>query len=206
MDWTGQRICMVLTCNRPYYRKRREAQEPTYRRLEEAGFRIVLLLGDASLMEPRLEELSSRWTLTVPVEERYELLPQKIFAGLAWLEACGVDGVLKIDDDTAIHSPDVLLFCVGTTDYIGGDIGIIQLDEAADQQPLTYYGGPMYWVSRRSLQALANVSPPYRWEDVSVGYVLTKTYTDIVVRPTYWFQKGLVSWSSETEQTHGSRA
>ena len=81
-----QPVCLVLTCNRPYYKKRRSENHATFKLLADAGFHIFFLLADSNIEKTvySVDEDLSYDTITVPCPDSYDYLTKKIY--LAFVE------------------------------------------------------------------------------------------------------------------------
>ena len=163
----------------------------------------LLLIADPSLLVPKLDGR----LLTVPGEDTYEGLPNKIARAFEYVAlATNWTGVVKIDDDTFIEDFDRFSRLmtdlvseahdyVGEWDYFGdptyhfGKCSNPELQRKPALHAHTRYCyGKGYYVSWRALERFAEVILRYprylalaTYEDVMVGEVLTS----VGIRPTY---------------------
>lgn len=193
-QFQDKNICLVLSCDRPYYRKRRESNYDTYRWFQQNGFSVVFLFAGVEGDEPKLSEnTDGTYTLRVPSLEVYELLSHKMELAYKFFNKSGCRGILKIDDDIKIINQDILQHFVKTElykcDYLGISIGHYISDGNTAlaikkyslnlfktlrnaKANIKYAGGPFYWVSFKTIQHIAKDGLEYIYEDVSVGYVV----------------------------------
>ena len=216
-----QPVCLVLTCNRPYYKKRRSDNHATFKILADAGFRIFFLLADSNIEKTvySVDEDLSYDTITVPCPDSYDYLTKKIY--LAFAELKDKVGILKIDDDIQINDLSCLTELkkiITVTDYFGiADVfkekgSHNNVKDGMKFSPMfnhltafipkdfTYYGGPFYWVSRNSLQKIAIEGLEFPWEDLAVGYAVSK-YPRLKTLYLPWKSEHRITWYNETETT-----
>ena len=193
-QFQDKKVCLVLSCDRPYYKARRESNYETYRWFQENGFSVVFLFAGVEGNEPKLSDNSDgTYVLRVPSLEVYELLSHKMELAYKFFSKSGCDGILKIDDDIKIVKPDILQYFINTElnkyDYLGISIGHYISDGntvlavkkyslnlfktlRSDKANIVYAGGPFYWVSFKTIQHIVQDGLEYICEDVSVGYVV----------------------------------
>ena len=193
-QFQDKNICLVLSCDRPYYRKRRESNYDTYRWFQQNGFSVVFLFAGVEGDEPKLSEnTDGTYTLRVPSLEVYELLSHKMELAYKFFNNSGCRGILKIDDDIKLLNKQGLshLLNVHTSlyDYFGLSISTgcsnglekicikkFSINLFKKLRIITsnfqYAGGPFYWVSSNVIKHLANDGLEYIYEDASVGYVV----------------------------------
>jgi len=189
-------ICLVMTCNRPYYVKRREEHKDTFEFFKSAGFSVVYLHGNSQ--ETRLEDITeNEYNLHVPITDCYELLSPKMEYAFNYLNANGCKGILKIDDDISILDKAVANFVVENIfpqcDYMGIDVGYFGMKnplpveinkfninffktmQTVIKENFSYYQGPFYWISRAALEEVCKMGMMYFYEDAAVGYAIFKS-------------------------------
>jgi hypothetical protein len=221
-----QPICLVLACNRPFYNDRRNKNKDVWERLTNSGFRVMFLFADPTLTKPQfgtdtISGTGSEYsTLTVPCPEVYEYLTQKI--QLAYSVLAGTcSGILKMDDNTRINDPSCLIELqkiIQTYDYFGSNINhkkqgeIEKIQYKCKFSPLfnkliamfdksfSYFGGPFYWVSDNVLQEIAKNKRAleYPWEDLSVGYFISK-FPHLKTLFLPWNSEKRITWDTLTE-------
>jgi Galactosyltransferase len=104
-------------------------------------------------------------TCIVKAPDDYIGLPYKIQKAFQFVYTkFNPDFVFKIDDDMFVDI-DKLLSLKMTRDYEG----VISFCKG-----FVYSGGPLYYISKRSLELLQNMEIDLNGEDVSVGKTLTK--------------------------------
>lgn len=218
-------ICLVLTCNRPFYNSRRNSNIHIWKLLENHGFMVIFLFADPLIKSPTfgIDVDTGFKTLTVPCYERYDSLTLKIQHAFSALS--DFDGILKIDDNTQILNTQCLPFLVKTIkqyDYVGVNINNkgkgeqLSLRDECDiynkllpqfrnlsvtfDKSFYYFGGPMYWVSKKVLQLLSlnDRGLEYPWEDLSVGYFISH-YNSLTSLLLPWKENGFVDWDDSTE-------
>jgi len=193
-QFQDKKVCLVLSCDRPYYRQRRESNYDTYRWFQRNGFSVVFLFAGLGKDEPELSENGDgTYTLRVPSLEVYELLSHKMELAYRFFSKSGCSGILKIDDDIKVVNPQILSHLLDSHarlyDYFGLTIGsacskghdtiyikkyTINLFKKLRvvTQDFEYAGGPFYWVSSKVIDHIANDGLEYIYEDASVGYVV----------------------------------
>jgi hypothetical protein len=94
---------VVLTCSKPQYKERVEAQTETYTKLTEAKVDVFLLYHDPSTEFCYVKDRDniSKY-LYLPVPEDYEYLPLRMWSALDFLRKQGYTHFLKMDDDIQI--------------------------------------------------------------------------------------------------------
>jgi hypothetical protein len=216
-------VCLVLSCNRPYYKERRRNNKNTFKLLEEAGFNIVFLFADCNLDNAKdgVDEDLGYNTLTVPCPDSYDYLSRKI--ELAFAKFNYKHGILKIDDDIRIRDPSCLTDLqkiITETDYFGiAEVNIKKNTSnpvisgkkfspifnnliAHFRKDFIYFGGPFYWVSKNTLQKITTDHLEYPWEDLAVGYLVSK-YPELIVKFTPWYEEKKIMWDGATETLTG---
>ena len=216
-----KKVCLVLSCDRPYYKQRRESNYETYRWFQQNGFSVVFLFAGVEGDESKLSENhDGTYTLRVPSLEVYELLSHKMELAYKFFSSSGCTGILKIDDDIKIVDPIKLSHILETHtlryDYLGITAGFLSskggtplvlkkyslnLFKSLRVREITefaYAGGPFYWVSSKAIQYLANDGLEFFYEDASVGYVINK---HIELNKIYiqWAFNTVVRWDNESE-------
>ena len=217
-------ICLVLACNRPFYNDRRIKNKDMWELVSKSGFRVLFLFADPTLTEPQFgtDTISGTEysTLTVPCPEVYEYLTQKI--QLAYSVLAGTcSGILKMDDNTRINDPTCLVELqkiIQTYDYFGSNINHKKQGEiekiqykckflplfnkliAMFDKSFSYFGGPFYWVSDNVLQEIAKNKRAleYPWEDLSVGYFISK-FPHLKTLFLPWNLEKRITWDNLTE-------
>jgi len=205
----GSKVCLVLTCRKPEYEARLQKSLVTHQALKEAGFTIIYLYGDSTLSEPvlLLNPNTGFYNLDVPTEDTYYNLVGKIFYAYKYLDSMGVSGILKMDDDTAILEPDIVLDPRNyLVDYMGSDFSlydkgsVIFFEHSSFKErypitiehPIKYFPGPFYWISAKALAHIVSYGLHYPWEDVAVGDAL-RTF-NCKIKETKWFNRDVVKW------------
>jgi len=215
-------VCLVLSCNRSYYRERRRNNKDTFKLLEAAGFNIVFLYADHNLDTAKdgIDEDFGYDTLTVPCPDSYDYLSRKI--ELAFAKFTDIPGILKIDDDIRIQDPSCLTDLqkiITKTDYFG----IAKVDKKKNtsypvisgkkfspifnnlhayfNKDFIYFGGPFYWVSKNTLQKIATDNLEYPWEDLSVGYLVSK-HPELTVQFMPWNKEKRITWDGNATETN----
>ena len=219
-------VCLVLTCNRPYYVERRRKNFETFRRIADAGFVITFLLADPTILATTIstDPTNGFHTLTVKCLESYDYLSLKM--QLAYTALKDAPGILKIDDDIRIADPtclEELKEIIKTTDYFGisdvkmksGNVTLLRYGESKKFSPMfnhlqtvskkdfVYFGGPFYWISQKVLQKVPTDTLEYPWEDLAMGYLVSK-YPEMKVKCLPWTKR--ITWTNDTETTHASIA
>jgi hypothetical protein len=117
MDLGGKRVCLILSCKRPYYLNRRNRYAEQYQQIREKGFIVIFLYGEVARRELLLEE--EGLCLYVPVEDLYKNLTTKMILAYEYLLEKGVAGVLKMDDDVQMRDASILDGELSKADYSG---------------------------------------------------------------------------------------
>ena len=195
---SGPRVlALMVTCKPNLEKAGRLASAFTAR----TGLPVATLSADDAIPMPVLEPRPYGHHLTVPGDDLYLGLAQKMNAAYRYLAWCSnADAVLKIDDDVVVQSPNKLailleeLWATGA-DYAGKvsvfQNGAFHIGRHPDQHrarsshhaPRGYANGAMgYWMSRRALEAVARLGLSYYadwveealYEDVYIGEVLAE--------------------------------
>jgi hypothetical protein len=208
MSYDEKKICLVLTCNRPFYTERRKKSARTYNILRNNGFTVVFLCADPTLSKPEFEMKNREYWLTIPVEETYNNVPTKILEAFKFFCRYNTKGILKIDDDTHIEDDSIFHPDFTDTDYAGASVGsmfpgtrIIDKQTVTIEKQILYFGGPFYWLSAAALHHIIKVGFKYPWEDTSIGYAIGLETNKFVVRFLSFNDNKQVTWSNETETT-----
>jgi hypothetical protein len=219
-QFQGKKVCLVLSCDRPYYKQRRESNYETYRWFQQNGFSVVFLFAGVEGDEPKLSENSDgTYILRVPSLEVYELLSHKMELAYKFFSKSGCDGILKIDDDIKIINADKLKDFIYTElnkyDYLGISIGNFISDGNAllavkkynlnlfktlrsTKANIVYAGGPFYWVSFKTIQYIAQDGLEYICEDVSVGNVV-RNHSELRIGIFQNILNNVIIWNNESE-------
>jgi hypothetical protein len=202
-----KKICLVLTCDRPFYRERRHASADTYEILKKNGFTVIFLYANASLLKPEFELKGGEYCLTLPTEESYNNLPTKILKAFKFFSEYNIKGILKIDDDTRIQDPNIFDPDFTDLDYAGASVGYMSVGPRMFDKgvvnidrEINYFGGPFYWLSARALHYVIKGEFKYPWEDACVGYCLGPESHRLLVRYLPFNTSKQVVWSNETEK------
>jgi len=220
-QFNGKKVCLVLSCDRPYYKKRRESNYETYRWFQTNGFAIVFLFADPTQGESQISEnRDGTYTLRVQSLEVFELLSHKMELAYKYFAGSGCIGILKIDDDIKIvdtkYLAEYLQVHLPTCDYLG--ISIEYTANTRKNQPLsirkytlnlfkgltqkvsdiTYAGGPFYWISSKTIEHIARDGLEFVYEDVSVGNVV-KNHSELKVIFNISLFPNTVFWEDQTE-------
>lgn len=140
---------------------------PKLKWIQTIPFEFVILHGDPDLdTEVSYDPATHIATLRCP--DDYKGLPHKIRAGFRFVHSkFNPDFVFKIDDDVILNTANLILAIpkLRFVDYAG--------TVTSTHDRVNYCGGPLYYVSRSSLEKLqdmdSNVSVA---EDVCVGMCL----------------------------------
>lgn len=220
-NFQGTKVCLVLSCDRPYYKQRRETNYHTYKWFQQNGFSVVFLFAGTLSDEPELSVNSDgTYTLRVPSLEAYELLSHKMELAYKFFSRSGCTGILKIDDDIRIKNSDKLKTFLNELetapyDYIGITIGHFKSDGnlapymqkyklnlfktlQIAKADIVYAGGPFYWVSQTTINHIANDGLEYIYEDVSVGNVV-KNHPELTRSICNTLFKNVIEWNDERE-------
>lgn len=192
-------ILLICGCN-----KYKETLINAIKRFKHINYKIIGILGDPDLPTELINlnigdaELSASDSilLRLKVEDTYEALPFKIQSALAWISENypKAPGVFKTDDDLFFETVDILAGkikenkeldywgvvrdCCGVAQICGGRIASRYTD--TNLRPLlqaaTYCYGAGYWVSMKSIKAIANSKKVcYGSEDVMMGSILNES-------------------------------
>ena len=216
----GKKVCLVLSCDRPYYKQRRESNYETYRWFQQNGFSVVFLFAGVEGDGPKLSENSDgTYILRVPSLEVYELLSHKMELAYKFFSKSGCEGILKIDDDIKIVNTGILNHFIHTElnkyDYLGISIGNFVSDGNAllavkkynlnlfktlrsTKANIVYAGGPFYWVSFKTIQYIAQDGLEYICEDVSVGNVV-RNHSELRIGIFQNILNNVIIWNNESE-------
>lgn len=219
-------IALVLSCKREYYKKRLLDNKETLNMLHELEFLVVLLYADPSINEPKLEIYNDIISLTVPCPDIYELLSVKMEMAFKYFQEKEVNGILKIDDNTTIlnkESFSKIIPYLNSYDYFGIQSPTFSPSIKSennyylnhfDKEKYTYncfkniflrlqhlnmkfMAGPFYWVSLKAIDAIVQNGLEYLYEDVSVGYAISKKPLKSYCEPSFF--KTVISWDNSTE-------
>lgn len=167
-------LIAICTCNRPKYRERIRAMQETWMSLVAPGTDIRFFDGER---------------LGVP--DDYFSLPQKTKALCKYALQHGYDYLLKVDDDTYIHSDRLAL---PDADYAGifikaNDCGFPPRfkDSPKGTHKYDYASGGAYWLSRKAMQIVVETEIDDWAEDRWVGQTLGKHGIALKVLPDYLF-------------------
>lgn len=216
LNLTGEYVCLVLTCDREYYRTRRENNINTFELIQQCGFKVIFLVADPRLTEPKYENYHSFVKMTLPMVDRYDFLTpkMKMAYGILFEKQCA--GVLKIDDDISIGEPDklsALLSLMKEHDYSGLKLitmnpGIHELRSTRFIEPhyrtmqvrinkaINYFGGPFYYVSKNALAEISRRTFNFIFEDVAVAELLSNVAS---IRTSRINNIAMIKWDSATE-------
>lgn len=220
----NRHVCLVLSCQRPFYDSRRKANQTTFDILKECGFIVFYIVADNSITSIQFNQLATdEYIMTVPCPEMYELISYKMNLVYNYFNNTSCKGVLKIDDNTIISFSDIIKYdfmeLTEKHDYIGLDIvhrspknsEYIYLKNRT-QIPLfeniyhkldidmSYFGGPFYYISKKALSQVVKVGLVFSYEDLSVGYAICKN--SALKRYTWLFKDRGISWDNLKEVEH----
>lgn len=180
MDLRDKRVCLVLSCKRPYYVNRRNRYAGQYQRIREKGFLVIFLYGEVGRRELLLEE--EGWCLYVPVEDLYKNLTTKMILAYEYLLEKGVAGILKMDDDVQVRDVSILDGEVTRADYSGAQKfalsggGTFPLKTTSEMfyvdTSIQYFTGSFYWLSKKGLEQVIKIGIKYPWEDINIAYAI----------------------------------
>lgn len=133
------------------------------------------------------ERLPQSDEVFLDVPDDYLNLPSKVQAIYKYALDNGYDYVFKGDDDTFIYVDRLLASDFQEHDYLGYSTD----DPACHYSGRYASGGSGYWLSRKTLEILANFGPPSDWaEDRWVGKVLLsheiRVQRDARYLPGFW--------------------
>jgi hypothetical protein len=122
-QFRDKNICLILTCDKPYYKNRLEKNKQTIDYLKSLGFCIVYLYGDITKSDSLEQINTSEFVLTVSVQDSYECLSLKMYKAYVFLQESKCKGILKLDDDTKILNTQlfeaIILNQLECIDYVG---------------------------------------------------------------------------------------
>lgn len=214
-----KKVCLVLSCDRPYYRQRREQNYKTYMEFKRLGFVVVFLFAGLTDEAQLSENNDGTFILRVPTLDVYELLSHKMELAYKFFLPLGCTGILKIDDDIKIINLDILIHFLDSNlyryDYIGISVGWFESNEGDipavkkytlnifkkfrhSKAKVTYAGGPFYWVSFKAIEHIAKDGLEFIFEDVSVGYVI-QNHVELTKLFTQSISNIAVVWNNESE-------
>jgi hypothetical protein len=217
----NKQVCLVLSCDRPYYNDRRERNRETYKWFQDNGFVVVFLFA-SMINDPELSEnCDGTFILRVPCLDVYELLSHKMELAYKYFNQTGCTGILKIDDDIQILNHQILSISLKNNicnhDYSGISVGRISHDmmhgNSLEIKKITlnlfknlrleiknvvYMGGPFYWVSSNTIECIANDGLEFIYEDVSVGNV-AMNHPELSRSFNEWMYNAVVTWDNATE-------
>jgi hypothetical protein len=224
MSFTDKKVCLVLSCDRPYYTTRRELNSETYKWFQTNGFSVVFLFADPKQDTSTLIlNLDGSYTLRVPSLECYELLSHKMELAYKYFNNTGCSGILKIDDDIKILDKNELIKMVklfNECDYYGITIGRIapptgslsirkytlnlfknlKIDDGnlKSRVGIAYAGGPFYWVSAKTINYISKEGLEYIYEDASVGNIINN-HPELVNIIDLTKHNTVIAWDNDTE-------
>lgn len=206
MSYDKKKLCLVLTCNKPYYNERRLKSKKTYDILKDNGFTVVFLYSDPKHTIPEFELRNGEYCLTIPIEETYHNIPTKILEAFKFFCRYNTKGILKIDDDTCIEDPTIFQEDFTDVDYAGASVGsmfpgtrVFNKDIITIEKQILYFGGPFYWLSAKALHHIISVGFKYPWEDASIGYAIGLHPNFFAVRFLSFNDTKQVVWSNDTD-------
>ena len=202
------RVCIVLTCDKELYNKRRKENAAVYSKLYSAGFDIVFLFAKDPIDKPEIHIIqdseTSYYTMTVPCEDVYENLTLKMSYAYTFFNDYNIDGVLKIDDDVAYIDDEVLDTVYYSADYLGANSDTLKYHHCSGRglfppevkvEYEMFFTGPFYWLSKKALSHIVTKGMNCMFgpaEDVAVGVRLYDT--KLRRFDPHWFSRGLVTW------------
>ena len=162
--------------------------EAAIRRFTRPTWITVGFIGDMTISEPHKDGD----IVYLPVSDKYEDLPRKIYAAFSWVSSTypNSPGIYKTDDDIVYNDIQILedeILKNRETPYWGlhtsycKSANIIQLHKFEDKtlhpthQTAEYCYGHGYWINRDSLLFILNSKKDYDesyLEDVCTGYVM----------------------------------
>ena len=215
-----KKVCLVLSCDRPYYRQRREQNYKTYMEFQRLGFVVVFLFAGLTDEAQLSENSDGTFILRVPTLDVYELLSHKMELAYKFFSTVGSSGILKIDDDIKIIDTKLLKmtcsYYLDISDYFGISIG--SSGNIPKNTPLSikkyslnlfknlrhidtnimYAGGPFYWVSSKTIEHIVKDGLEFVYEDLSVGNVVNN-HPELNVLFNDTLNNKIVEWNNETE-------
>jgi hypothetical protein len=206
MSYDKKKLCLVLTCNKPYYNERRLKSKKTYDILKDNGFTVVFLYSDPQYKNAEFELKNGNYCLTIPIEEIYDNIPTKILEAFKFFCRYNTKGILKIDDDTSIEDPSIFQEDFTEVDYAGASVGsilpgprLVNKNTITIEKQILYFGGPFYWLSAKALHHISAVGFKYPWEDASIGHAIGLRHGFFTVRFLSFNDTKQVVWSNETD-------
>jgi hypothetical protein len=215
-----KKVCLVLSCDRPYYKERREQNYKTYIEFQRLGFVVVFLFAGLTDEAQLSENSDGTFILRVPTLDVYELLSHKMELAYKFFSPLGCSGILKIDDDIKIVDIPLLemtcSYYLDISDYFGISIGnsgntpknhplyikkySLNLFKSLRQIDinLLYAGGPFYWVSSKTIEYIAKDGLEFVYEDLSVGNVV-KNHPELKVAFNDSLYRNVINWGNESE-------
>ena len=178
-DFTNKYICIVLTCNKPLYNKRRSRNTHIYEQIRNAGFEIVFLFADDKNKNKDkdihiIRNENGFYNLTVPTEESYLNLSLKLGMAYNFLTMQHIKGILKVNDDVYHIDSSCLNLDYYNSDYLGINNDI-------------YFKRSFYWLSYKALQYIngSSLNPTKYSEDLYIEQCLADK-SDIIRYKTTW--------------------
>jgi hypothetical protein len=208
----GKRVCTLITCNREPYTERVKQHEYVYEMIQRNGFIFFYVYSDETLDTNYKVEFipdKQRYSLTIKCPELWDALAKKLHMCYSFFNEYHIQGILKIDDDIDINTEyESLIFDnrTFTYDYLGinsFDIGKIVYNNGTEvkkedflynNKPIQYFSGPFYWISKQGIQRVVSEPPVTLWEDVNVGFCMTK-WEECKKKNTFWYNQHIVYWS-----------
>ena len=205
----------MVSCDRPYYRQRRELNYKTYMEFQRIGFVVVFLFAGLTDDAKLSENSDGTFILRVPTLDMYELLSHKMELAYKYFSEVGCSGILKIDDDikiiNAAHLEKACSYYLDKCDYFGISIG--SSGNIPKNSPLfikkhslnlfknlrlidtniIYAGGPFYWVSSKTIEHIVKDGLEFVYEDLSVGN-LVKNHPELKVAFDDSLYRKVVNW------------
>lgn len=207
--FNSKRVCVLMTCDKPQYTERRAKHEEVYKKIQAHGFIFVYVIcepNESGSFHLSHDPDTDRYTLRIPMEETYSGLPRKMVYCYSFFDKFDIKGILKVDDDVEHIDTSVLEYPFESCDYTGAKFISVHSTCVGDPEkpedltyidvgprPIKYYGGPFYWVSKRVLSTILDVGTKFPWEDVNVGYSMTKV-PKCKIAMNDWYEEGLVFW------------
>ena len=201
------KICLILSCKREYYAKRREASKERNKMLKSLGFTVIFLFGDENILHSELRSEDGDINLYVPIEDTYMNITYKMLEAYKYLSRHNVRGILKLDDDVIINEYRIFGTNFMEYDYAGLGIGRIysgplMMKYTGEyyniENDIIYFAGPFYWLSNKAILQVVNVGYKYPWEDVNTGHAISLD-NSITTCKTDFFDRGYVYWNADTE-------
>lgn len=166
------RGCIVIVSHR---HSKRTSKLKWIHELPKYNLDYVIVTADPSIYDSVYNE--TEHTVTLPCADNYKGLPFKIKSAFNFVEnTFHPSFVCKIDDDVLVDVARLAKWCSESHqiyDYAG------QLVYAYDT---IYCGGPLYYISRKSLISLQNMDATFNEsEDVCVGHWLKNTFPELIM-------------------------